>query len=182
MQSKMMFRGFSWPNNPHSFKVEYRRELLCRKLPLGGCYMQDLGKTCRVFTCEGEFTGESAYKDFLRLANLFEQGKAGLLSHPNLPAANVYLTRLELEQEPMENFVSYKAEFRENSPALQSGASFEAENKTAEQGPSYYVLTSGDSFGSVAAAVGITAAELLALNPTVKNTNLIGAGDRIRVS
>ena len=51
---------------------------------------------------------------------------------------------------------------------------------TAE-GTLYHHVVTGDTLGKIAAKYGTTVKKLMALNPHIKNANLIYAGDYIRV-
>ena len=59
----------------------------------------------------------------------------------------------------------------------------ELENVTggAAYGGSYYTIKSGDTLSAIAAKFNTTIANLMALNPHIKNANLIYAGDTIRI-
>ena len=59
----------------------------------------------------------------------------------------------------------------------------ELENVTggaAYQG-NYYTIQKGDTLGAIAARYNTTVANLMALNPRIKNANLIYAGETIRI-
>ena len=49
----MRYKDYTWPHNPESCAVEYRRQIAAHKIPLGGWYLQDLGRTYRIFRGEG---------------------------------------------------------------------------------------------------------------------------------
>ena len=51
----------------------------------------------------------------------------------------------------------------------------------AANGAQYYIIQNGDTLSGIAQKFGTTVEVLLALNPRIKNKNLIYAGDRIRV-
>lgn len=59
----------------------------------------------------------------------------------------------------------------------------EMENVTggAANGTLYYRIAAGDTLGDIAKKYGTTVNKLLALNPHIKNANLIYAGDSIRI-
>lgn len=113
MQQAMQFKDFVWPNNPTRFRASYRRRTAVLEHPGAMWQVQELGTQARTFSGEGIFFGENAYETFRRLAMLFYQGGAGVLSHPQWQDALVYLTELELEQEPRENFLRYRFVFVE---------------------------------------------------------------------
>ena len=51
--SSMRYKNYTWPHNPETFVVEYRRQMAAHKVPLGGCVLQDLGVNCRILRGEG---------------------------------------------------------------------------------------------------------------------------------
>ena len=51
----------------------------------------------------------------------------------------------------------------------------------AANGAQYYLIQNGDTLSGIARKFGTTVEVLMALNPRIKNKNLIYAGDRIRV-
>ena len=59
----------------------------------------------------------------------------------------------------------------------------ELENVTggAYYGNNYYTIKAGDTLSAIAARYGTTIANLMALNPHIKNANLIYEGDTIRI-
>ena len=69
--SSMRYKNYTWPHNPETFVVEYRRQMAAHKIPLGGCVLQDLGVNCRILRGEGEFAGPGAYEEFKALAAVF---------------------------------------------------------------------------------------------------------------
>ena len=71
--SSMRYKNYTWPHNPETFVVEYRRQMAAHKIPLGGCVLQDLGVNCRILRGEGEFAGPGAYGEFKALAAVFQE-------------------------------------------------------------------------------------------------------------
>ena len=59
----------------------------------------------------------------------------------------------------------------------------ELENVTGgvSYGESYYTIQKGDTLGAIANRYHTSVANLMALNPKIKNANLIYAGDVIRI-
>ena len=51
----------------------------------------------------------------------------------------------------------------------------------ASEGTLYHHVVPGDTLGKIAAKYGTTVKKLMALNPHIKNENLIYAGDTLRV-
>ena len=52
----------------------------------------------------------------------------------------------------------------------------------AVNGSLYYRIAAGDTLGEIAAKYGTTVAKLMALNPNIKNPDLIFVGDLIRIN
>lgn len=177
MLSPMRYKDYIWPHNPRSFEVEYSRALSKRKLPLSGFSVQDFGRSWRVFRGEGEFSGENAYAQFERLAELFSKGGAGLLVHPVWKSVWVVFSKLSLKQEPRADFVSYSFEFTEYGTAQKDAVDVAA----SEDRGGTYTVTQGDTLGSIAATRGLELSEILKMNPQIKNANLISCGDTINV-
>ena len=113
----MRFKDYTWPHNPEIYAVEYRRQIAAHKIPLGGWYLQDLGRTYRIFRGEGIFAGERAYEEFQTLAEVFDQTGPGLLVHPVWRTVSAYFVTLELMEEPLPDYVRYRFSFWEDSTA-----------------------------------------------------------------
>ncbi|MCF0138157.1 MAG: LysM peptidoglycan-binding domain-containing protein [Oscillospiraceae bacterium] len=175
MLTAMKFRSFTWPNNPRTFSVERRRALKSRKLPFRAYRVQDMGEDLCVYRGAGEFTGAHAYEYFMQLAELFAEGTPGLLVHPVWPAAEVYFAGLKLRQEPLEDYVAYEFEFWQNSDGVRRAGL----NSAAASG--YYTVAPGESVGDAVLNTGVSAEELLRLNPWLKNINSISAGTVLRI-
>lgn len=187
--SPMRFKDYVWPHNPKTFAVEYRRVVRSHKVPFGTCALQDMGRTNRVLRGEGEFAGPGAYDAFKKLAAVFCESTPGVLVHPVWQMSKAYFVALSLKQEPAEDYVGYTFEFWESlddrgasltkvfSP---SGGAAAVPDTTAEE--TWYTVVAGDCLWNIAAANDMTLEALIALNPQIKNPNLIYAGDSIRLS
>lgn len=184
----MRYRDFVWPHNPRVYSIDYERKMAVNKVPFGTYYLQDLGRTRRVMRGEGEFVGENAYAQFGQLANTFYEEGAGLLIHPLWQAANAYFVALRLEQEPRPDYVRYSFEFWESIDTY-SGTVKQLTAAAAESAPSggqsaavrRHTVRAGDTLWALAGQYGLSLAELMALNPQIKNPNLIYPGDEVRV-
>ena len=177
MLSAMRFKDFTWPHNPRTFRVLWRRRVCVLDAPGGRYRVQDLGKTCRVLRGEGEFCGPSAYADFERLQQVFLDEGAGTLVHPLWHSQSVFFTRLELTQEPRQDYVAYAFEFTETGDY-----DADAQRKSVRALPEErYALAPGDTAWSVCAKYGLTLPELLALNPEIANPNALGPGQEVRI-
>lgn len=187
----MRYKGFTWPHNPKIYSIDYERKMAVNKVPFGTFYLQDLGRTRRVMRGEGEFVGEHAYAQFGALANTFYEEGPGLLIHPLWQTANAYFVELRLEQEPRPDYVRYSFAFWEGTD-LYSGTVQEAAGQTGSGGAQvqtgqggasgrYHQVVKGDNLWTLAGRYGLSMEELLALNPQIKNPNLIVPGDEVRV-
>ena len=67
----MRCKDYTWPHNPETYTVEYRRQVAAHKVPFGRYVMQDLGITYRILQGEGTFAGNRAYEQFQELAAVF---------------------------------------------------------------------------------------------------------------
>lgn len=177
--SPMRFKNYVWPHNPRVYEIEYRRDVSAHAVPFGLYVLQNMGRRHRVLRGEGEFCGAGAYAEFKRLASVFYENTPGLLVHPLWDAATAYFVALELRQEPTENYVRYAFEFWECFEGYRTA--LKAVGPGTAAGAAEYVAAPGDSIWSIAAAHGLDAAELLALNPELRNANLLAAGTRLRL-
>lgn len=187
--SPMRYKGYTWPHNPRVYSIDYERKMAVHKTPFGLFRLQDLGRTNRIMEGEGEFVGEDAYEQFGQLANVFYDGGPGLLIHPLWQAANAYFVSLRLEQEPRPDYVRYSFSFWEDDSwytglavqdtALGQDGSLQEEAGTGEA--VYYQVVKGDTLWELAVRYGLSLAELIALNPQIKNPNLIQVGEEVRV-
>ncbi|NCB51065.1 MAG: LysM peptidoglycan-binding domain-containing protein [Clostridia bacterium] len=184
----MRFKSYVWPHNPKVFEIEFLRVVRSHKVPFGMYSLQSMGRTNRVFRGEGEFVGPGAYDEFKKLASVFCDNTPGVLVHPVWQTVSAYFVELSLKQEPEADFVSYAFEFWEcfdgNSAVLTkvsspSGGSLLSKDASEE---TWYTVVAGDCLFSIAAANDLTLDALIALNPRIKNPNLIYAGDMIRLS
>lgn len=107
---KLSFKTFVWPQNPTTYKEEYKRTPHYYTQD-GETYFKEMGDMQRFITGSGVFYGENAFTEFKKLIKLFEEAGAGNLEHPIWGIRYCYFTGLELTQEPRDNYVSYKFEF-----------------------------------------------------------------------
>ena len=186
--SPMRYKDYSWPHNPRVYSIDYRRTMAVHNSPFSGYQLQDLGAAHRVMEGEGEFVGSGAYDEFQRLACVFYSRGPGLLVHPLWQLANTYFVSLRVEQAPRPNYVRYSFAFwEENSlynslatrvlPVLQSG---DGQDRSPAR-PAYHRVVKGDTLWALARRYGLSLAELVALNPQIKNPNLIRVGEEVRV-
>lgn len=161
------------------------------KVPYGRYCLQDLGPAQRVMRGEGEFVGEGAYEEFKKLATVFYTSGPGLLVHPVWQCSNAYFVELSLRQEPRADYVRYTFAFWEGYDG-QSTTLKEQRRETAAAGGTgarseeksqgvWHTVARGDSLWALARQYGVSLAELIALNPQIRNPNLIYVGQKVRV-
>ena len=190
--SPMRFKSFVWPHNPRVYSITYERKLAAHKIPFGRHCLQSLGQTRRVLRGEGEFVGEGAYDTFKALASVFYEETPGVLAHPVWMAATAWFAGLELRQEPRRDYVAYSFEFWEvvggaGTPTLSTrpleqpgtdGGGAPAAGADAQ----YHVVVRGDTLWALARRYGVALERIIALNPDIRNPNLIYPGQRVRIS
>ena len=186
----MRFKDYTWPLNPEIYAVEYRRQIAAHKIPLGGWYLQDLGRTYRIFRGEGIFAGERAYEEFQTLAEVFDQTGPGLLVHPVWRTVSAYFVTLELMEEPLPDYVRYRFSFWEDSTAsgglVEVPVEGEPEGGTDPEIPAggwgaVHTVRKGETLWGIAWRYGVALTALIAANPQIKNPNLIYPGDQVRI-
>ena len=188
----MRFKDYVWPHNPRVYEIHYRKDIVSHRVPFGYYSLQNMGRQHRVLRGEGEFVGQGAYREFQKLASLFYDKQPGTLVHPLWDTTTAYFVSLGVKQEPTRDYVSYTFEFWEcyngYDSSIQSAPASEAPEAAEEGGSAagesqaaYYTVVSGDCLWTIAAAQGMSLQELVALNPQVKNPNLILPGDTIRI-
>ena len=189
--SSMRYKSFVWPHNPRVYTITFQRNMAVQKVPFGHYRLQSLGITRRVMRGEGEFTGEDAYRQFKALATVFYEETPGTLVHPLWDTTSAWFVGLELAQEPREDYVKYRFEFWEDYTGYRTQVetiapgradqSAGAQGTAAERGAAYHTVAQGQTMWGLAQRYGVGLGELIALNPQLKNPNLIQVGQRIRV-
>lgn len=191
MLSPMRYKNYIWPHNPRVYSIDYGKKLVAHKIPYGLYRLQNLGRTNRIMAGEGEFVGEDAYSQFGMLANVFYEDTPGLLVHPLWQVSNAYFVSLRLEQEPRPDYVRYSFVFWEDYSQTgdlvlrvtgsTGGTEGGTQSTAASSAPQYHRVVKGDTLWALAKTYGLTLSELIALNPQIKNPNLIYVGDEVRV-
>ncbi len=191
MLSPMRYKNYIWPHNPRVYSIDYGKTLVVHKIPYGLYRLQNLGRTNRIMAGEGEFVGEDAYSQFGMLANVFYEDTPGLLVHPLWQVSNAYFVSLRLEQEPRPDYVRYSFVFWEDYSQTgdlvlrvtgsTGGTEGGTQSTAASSTPQYHRVVKGDTLWALAKTYGLTLSELIALNPQIKNPNLIYVGDEVRV-
>lgn len=184
----MRYKDYVWPHNPRTYTIDYERKMAAQKVPFGRYHLQDLGLTRRVMRGEGEFVGPTAYEEFKKLASVFYLPGPGPLIHPVWQAAEVYFVELRLRQEPRADYVSYAFTFWESSTQTETAIRRE-ETAAADSGGTVspdstgklHTVAAGETLWGIARDCGLDLTELIALNPQIKNPNLILPGEKVRV-
>jgi len=182
----MRYKNYTWPHNPEVYAVERRRRLAVHPVPYGRCVVQDLGGSCRVLRGEGVFAGPDAYEQFRCLAEVFQEGGPGLLVHPVWRTEQAWFASLEVEEEPLPDYVRYRFAFWEDWNGY-TGALTEVQTETAapqggspaSQGVTRYTVRRGDTLWGIAKRYGVPLTALIAANPGIKNPNLIYPGNEV---
>ena len=177
--SPMRFKNYVWPHNPKTFEVTDVRRLTVNPVPFGRWTVTDMGCEARVLKGEGEFVGDDAYDEFMKLKAVFDEGTPGVLVHPVWQAVRVWFSALYLRQEPLQDFVSYTFEFVEDERDYKTMATIVT---LPTNSPKTYTVKKGDSLWKIARQFGLTLSKIIALNPQIKNPNLIYVGQTVYVA
>lgn len=183
----MRYKDFVWPHNPRVYSITYERKIAVHKIPFGRHYLQSLGQTRRVMKGEGEFVGEGAYDTFKKLADVFYEEKPGVLVHPVWMTTMAWFAGLELWQEPRRDYVAYSFEFWEVLPS--GGTTVLTEAQAASGGEAggvstqgeWYTVVRGDTLWELSRRYGVPLSSIIALNPGIRNPNLIFPGQKVRI-
>lgn len=188
----MKYKDFTWPHNPRTYTIEYRRAMGNHKVPFGRYHLQDLGPARRVMKGEGEFVGESAYKQFKELAAVFYSDGPGILIHPVWQTSQAYFVELSLTQEPRKDYVRYAFTFWESYDGYEAyartapvpgngGEAVQSNTSSPNSGEIWHTVARGESLWKIARKYGVEVTTIINLNPRIKNPNLIYAGQEVRV-
>ena len=183
----MRYRDYTWPYNPETYEISWKRKVAVFKVPFGRYCMQDLGICHRVMRGEGTFSGAGAYEEFRKLAAAFYQSGPGLLVHPVWQASKAYFVSLELRERPLPDYVHYSFEFWEDGVSGTGLTTVSTETAgqitmtAAQNSAQYYTVKKGDTLWAIAREYGVTLSALIAANPQIKNPNLIYPGNQVKI-
>ena len=183
----MRYKDYVWPHNPRVYTIDYQRTMGERKVPFGRYFLQDLGPAKRIMRGEGEFVGQEAYQEFKKLATVFYQDGPGLLVHPVWQTSNAYFVELSLKQVPRADYVRYTFAFWEgfqgHSAEIWVETAPETESARTESGTEglWHTVRRGETLWGIARDNGLSLTALIALNPQIKNPNLIRVGEEVRL-
>ena len=184
----MRYGSYTWPHNPKTYEIDYKRRIVCHRVPFGLYALSDMGRDQRVLRGEGEFVGDDAYAEFKKLATMFYGAKPQMLVHPVWQSAPAWFVELKLLQEPRKDYVRYSFAFWEcfdgyelSIREVQRQAA-QTQQQTVSSARKTYTLRWGDTLWGLARSSGLTLAQLLALNPQIRNPNIYRVGDVIYLS
>lgn len=189
----MKYKDFTWPHNPRTYTIEYRRAMGNHKVPFGRYHLQDLGPTQRVMRGEGEFVGADAYQQFKALASVFYSDGPGILIHPVWQTSNAYFVELSLAQEPRKDYVRYTFTFWESYDGYEAyakaapvasgggGGTGTVNTSSGGNGEIWHTVVKGERLWRIARKYDADVTEVINLNPQIKNPNLIYPGQKVRV-
>lgn len=191
--SPMRFKSFVWPHNPYTYTITFERKMAVHKIPFGLHYLQSLGQTRRVLRGEGEFVGQGAYDTFKQLANLFYEETPGVLIHPVWMTTKAWFVHLEAAQQPRADYVHYTFEFWEVAGEEEAGLRREeAPDGEGQEGTAdgqgqpgqqiWHTVVRGDTLWALSLSYGVRVEDIVALNPSIRNPNLIYPGQRVRIT
>ena len=182
----MRYKDYVWPHNPRVYTIRYERSMGERKVPCGPYVLQALGPAKRVMRGEGEFVGEGAYQEFQRLACVFYEDGPGLLVHPVWQTSNAFFVELSLKQEPRADYVRYTFAFWEGDEGHSTGIQVSGGEKPSAPsgggGRVWHTVQRGETMWGIARDNGLSLTRLIALNPQIKNPNLIQVGEKVRLA
>ena len=158
--SSMRYKNYTWPHNPETFVVEYRRQMAAYKVPLGGCVLQDPGagmlthpvwRTDRAYFVSLSVT-EEPRPDYVRYSFAFWEDDSG-----------------------------YDGGLTENNDGRTWPGSGLAASEETHGAGRVYTVKRGDTLWGIARRCGVTLSSLIAANPQIKNPNLIYPGNEVRL-
>lgn len=165
----MSYRGYVWPGNPETVKVERGRSTVELKIPGSVSAVQDNGTAPRRVSGSGRFTGTGCGEEFSQLCAAFDEGGSGMLRLPGMEPFPAVFASLAMKGEPGPDGVGYEFVFLEDASAAVSSA------------PQTYVCTGGETLWDVANRYGTDADSLLAANPDIEWPNALEAGREVTV-
>lgn len=167
----MRFCGYTFHHNPATLKIEHTGRLRELEHPYSLPYAEHLGNRLRRVTGEGELYGADCIAQFLKIKDLFENGEAGLLSLPRIPAMYAYLKELTMTAEPKEDILTYRFLFVEAHLP-------EREESSRE---SYETIVDCESLWDISYRFGVPIDTLVQLNPQIGYIDTIAEGVSVRL-
>lgn len=189
--ASMRYKDYVWPHNPRVYTIEYKRTMGARKVPLRALPPPGSGAppsgSCGA---RGNSWAKGPTGEFKKLATVFYAGGPGLLIHPVWQTSNAYFVELSLRQEPRADYVGYSFAFWEGYDGHSTGVPGDrGRRRTGDRaraagtagGAAAHGAPGGDPVGD-RRDYSLSLTELIALNPQIKNPNLILAGEEVRLA
>lgn len=110
---KLMYKSWSWRENPETFLIEAVREPMYNIAEDGTITYLGLGPLCRIISGRGVLQGENANNDFNAMSVILANGTVGELVHPTWGTIKAYFTGLKMEEDSREEYIVYSFTFRE---------------------------------------------------------------------
>lgn len=79
----MRYKDYTWPHNPETYSVEYRRQVVVHKVPFGQYVLQDVGETCRIFQGRERLRGRTPMNSSKRSRRSLHRGERACWSIPS---------------------------------------------------------------------------------------------------
>lgn len=130
------------------------------------------------------FSARGAYTQFRRLMEVFPLAGGGRAAPPVWQCSRAYFTRLELAQEPREDYVAYSFEFcdaGEEQAAPEVAASLQTADSAAAGRARTVTVRTGDTLWALCRTYGLTMRQMLAYNPQIRDPDLIHTGEELRI-
>lgn len=110
--NSMRYKSFVWDFNPATCTYSCQRTYVAHKYPeLAGVELEDMDINEIVITGKGEFFGENAYSNWLKLNAEFKTFGPGPFYHPIFTdVTQGLMTKLQAEMEPRDDYVAYSFE------------------------------------------------------------------------
>ena len=110
--NSMSYKDFTWEYNPATCTYSCSKKYVAHKYPeLSGVELEDMDADEVVITGEGEFFGEDAYTNWMKLNAEFRKLGPGKFSHPIFTdVTKALMTKLEAKMEPRGDYVAYSFE------------------------------------------------------------------------
>lgn len=110
--NSMRYKSFVWDYNPESCTYTCDRTYVAHKYPeLSGVELEDMDINQAIITGEGEFFGDNAYSNWMKLNAEFRTFGPGLFSHPvYTDVTQGLMTKLQAKMEPRDDYVAYSFE------------------------------------------------------------------------
>lgn len=110
--NSMKYKSFIWDYNPATCTYLCDKSYVAHKYPeLPGIELEDMDINQTIITGKGEFFGEDAYSNWLKLNAEFKKFGPGEFYHPIFTdVTRGLMTKLEAEMEPRDDYVAYSFE------------------------------------------------------------------------